>query len=525
MAEQKKRENWGSRLGIIMAVAGSALGLGNFLRFPVQAATNGGGAFMIPYFISLLLLGIPLMWIEWTAGRFGGGFGHGTAPGIFHSMWQKNRFIKYFGIIGIFGPIVIFIYYTYIESWLLGYAFYSLTGALSQVSGQEGMQSFLSGYQGVESNGFFSSIGPAYLFFLITFTANILVIYHGISGGIEKLCRWAMPVLLVFGIVLAVRVLTLGTPDPLKPEWSLSNGLGFLWNPDFSALKDARVWLAAAGQIFFTLSVGIGVILTYASYLKKHDDVALSGLTSAMTNEFAEVILGGSIIIPAAFVFFGPQNIVALAQSGSFNLGFVTMPLIFQQLSLGALFSFMWFMLLFLAGITSSISLAQPAVAFLEDEFNITKREAVFIFGAVTFIFCQPAIFLLSRGVVDELDFWGGTFCLVLFATVETILFSWVFGIEKAWEEIHRGADIRIPKIYKYIIKYVTPVFLIAILGSWLWQQGIPTILMQGVSAANRPFVLMTRLMLVGILLLLGVLVNIGWRHRNRKQQAQEAAV
>ena len=130
MAQIKKRESWGSRLGVIMAVAGSAIGLGNFLRFPAKAAANGGGVFMIPYFISLLLLGIPLMWIEWTLGRYGGGFEHGTAPGIFHSLWQKNRFIKYFGVIGIFGPLVILIYYTYIESWTLAYSFFAITGKI-----------------------------------------------------------------------------------------------------------------------------------------------------------------------------------------------------------------------------------------------------------------------------------------------------------------------------------------------------------------------------------------------------------
>ena len=113
---------------MILAVAGSAVGLGNFLRFPVQAAQNGGGAFMIPYFVSLVFLGIPLMWIEWTIGRYGGLFGHGTAPGVFQTLWQRNRFIKYFGVIGIFGPVVIFIYYTYIESWLLGYAVFALSG-------------------------------------------------------------------------------------------------------------------------------------------------------------------------------------------------------------------------------------------------------------------------------------------------------------------------------------------------------------------------------------------------------------
>ena len=157
-----------------MAVAGSAIGLGNFLRFPVQAASNGGGAFLIPYFISLLLLGIPLMLIEWTIGRYGGGFGHGTAPGIFHTLWDKNRFIKYFGVVGIFGPLVIFIYYTYIESWTLAYSFFALSGKYAAVESQETMQHFLKGYQALETNSFFNGIGTAYFFFLITFSLTYL---------------------------------------------------------------------------------------------------------------------------------------------------------------------------------------------------------------------------------------------------------------------------------------------------------------------------------------------------------------
>ncbi|MFA5146247.1 MAG: sodium-dependent transporter [Candidatus Omnitrophota bacterium] len=512
----KKRQAWGTRLGIIMAVAGSAVGLGNFLRFPVQAASNGGGAFMIPYFISLFLLGIPLMWIEWTLGRYGGGFEHGTAPGIFHTMWEKNRFIKYFGVIGIFGPLVIFIYYTYIESWTLAYSFYSLTGKYAGAAAQGDMQAFLRGFQGLENNGYFSGLLSAYTFFIITFLANITVIYYGIKGGIERLCKIAMPLLFIFGIILMVRVLTIGTPDPAKPAWNIINGLGFLWNPDFSALKSARVWLAAAGQIFFTLSVGIGVILTYASYLSKGDDVVLSGLSAVSTNEVAEVIIGGSIIIPAAFVFFGPLDIGPIAKSGAFNLGFVTMPLIFQRLLGGALFGCFWFLLLFLSGITSSISLAQPAVAFLEDEFNISRARAVKIFGIATFILCQPAIFFLGRGVVNELDFWGGTFCLVLFATVETVLFAWVFGMEKAWQEIHHGADMVIPGIYRFIIKYITPLFLLLILGSWIFQEGIPTVLMKNVAPADRPFIIATRWFLIFIFVTLSVMVRIAWRKKGR---------
>jgi len=510
----KERETWGTKIGIILAVAGSAVGLGNFLRFPVQAAQNGGGAFLIPYFISLFLLGLPLMWIEWTIGRFGGGFEHGTAPGIFHSMWAKNRFIKYFGVIGIFGPVVIFIYYTYIESWLLAYSFFSLTGKYASAARQGALGSFLSGFQGLENNQFFSGLGTAYFFFLLTFILNIVVIYRGIRGGIEKLCKWALPTLLLFGVILAVRVLTLGTPDMINPDWNIRNGLGFLWNPDFSALRSAKVWLAAAGQIFFTLSVGIGVILTYASYLKKKDDVALSGLTSAATNEFAEVILGGSIVIPAAFVFFGPQEIINIARSGSFNLGFVTMPAIFSKIPVGMFFAFLWFMLLFLAGITSSVSLAQPAIAFLEDEFDIPRRDAVLIFCLVTFLLCQPAVFLLKYGVVDELDFWGGTFCLVLFGTIEAILFAWVFGIDRAWEEIHSGADIAIPRFYKFIIKYITPSFLLLILGFWFYQEWIPVIGMKNVPEGNYPSVLYTRILLITLFVIIALLVRESWKRK-----------
>jgi SNF family Na+-dependent transporter len=511
------REKWASKIGVIMAVAGSAIGLGNFLRFPGQVAQNGGGAFMIPYFISLLLLGLPLMWIEWTIGRFGGGFGHSTAPGMFHSMWEKNRFIKYFGVIGIFGPIVIYLYYVYIESWLLGYSLFALTGSYNACATSEGMVAFLHGYQGIVHNEYFSGLSTAYLFYAVTFVLNGLVLFYGIHGGIERVCKYGVPVLLLLAIILVVRVFLLGTPDAAQPENNVISGLGYIWNPDWSALKSSRVWLAAAGQVFFTLSCGIGVILTYASYLNKNDDVALSGLTAAAANEFAEVILGGSLVIPAAFAFFGADAMASIAKGGVFNLGFVTMPLVLQKLAFGNLFGFAWFFLLFIAGITSSISLGQPAVAFLMDEFNLSRRRAVLIFMAVTFVLTQPAIFFLGRGVVDELDFWGGSFFLVVFATIETILFAWVFGMDRAWTELHAGSDITIPRFYRFIIKYVTPLFLLWILGFWLVEDWLPVMLLKGVSGADLPFVLSTRLGLVLLFLVLMILVRQSWKRRKMR--------
>ena len=259
------------------------------------------------------------------------------------------------------------------------------------------------------------------------------------------------------------------------------------------------------------------MILTYASYLSKGDDVVLSGLTAATTNEIAEVVLGASIVIPAAFVFFGPVEIQSIARSGVFNLGFVTMPLVLNKLPWPQIFGFFWFFLLFLAGITSSVSLAQPAVAFLEDEFDISRKKAVSIFGVVSFILCQPAIFFLGRGVVDELDFWGGTFFLVLFATIEIFLFAWVFGMERAWDEIHRGADMRVPKVYKFIIKYITPLFLLVILGAWFWQEWLPKIFMKNVALADKPYILGTRLALVLLFLVLAIMVKIAWKRRGSR--------
>ncbi len=505
--EKKTTDNWSSKIGVILAVAGSAIGLGNFLRFPVQAVNNGGGAFLIPYFISLVLLGIPLMWIEWSIGRYGGIFGHSTAPGMFQKLW-KTRLSKYFGVIGIFGPLVIFMYYLYIESWLLGYCFYSINGSLTSISKPAEMASFLAGYQGLEVNKFFNGIQIAYIFFLVTFALNFAILFRGVKNGIEQFCKIAMPLLFVFATIIMFRVLTLGTPDQNQPTWNIINGLGFLWNPDFSALLSAKTWLAAAGQIFFTLSVGIGVILTYASYLKKGDDIALSGLSAASTNEFAEVILGGTIVIPLAFAFFGPNGIQQIAQSGAFNLGFVTMPLIFSKISLGSIFSFLWFALLFLAGITSSISLIEPTIAFIKDDFNIERKKAVLIVMIAAFLLCQPAVFFLKNGVLDELDFWGGTFSLVLFATIEVFLFTWAFGIEKAWEEMHRGAQLEIPKFYKWVIKYITPLFLIIILVAWLIQEGFSTIMMKSVPRENIYYVLTTRIGLLIIFFSLALLVR-----------------
>ncbi len=510
------REAWASRLGLILAMAGNAIGLGNFLRFPVQAARNGGGAFLIPYFVALLLLGIPLMWVEWAIGRHGGSrHGHGSTPGMFQAL-GRSRAIKYLGVLGLFNPLVVLVYYTYIESWTLAYAVFSATGRYSGLTTREEMGRFLTSFQGwSESLHFPNGIETAYVFMLLTLGLNVLIIYRGLVGGIERLAKIAMPLLFVFATVLALRVLTLGVPDPSHPERSVSAGFGYLWNPDFSKLSDSTAWLAAAGQIFFTLSLGMGTIHCYASYLKRNDDLALTGLTTSMTNEFAEVILGGSIAIPIAVAFFGIPETRAIAAAGTYDLGFQSMPIIFQRLPLGHLFGALWFGLLFFAGITSSVAMAQPLVAFLQEEFGFARRRAVLVVSAGVFVLIQPVVFL--RPVLGEMDFWCGTIGLALFALIESILFAWVFGIDRGWEEITRGADLRIPRVFRHVIRFVTPLYLLFLFGFWTKQDALPLLRMEGVAAADRPTIMMTRLLLLALLGLFLLLIGHAWRRRTAR--------
>lgn len=512
--EINSREQWGSRIGLILAVAGNAVGLGNFLRFPVQAAQNGGGAFMIPYFVAFLLLGIPLMWIEWGIGRYGGKFRHGSAPGMFDVLWN-HKLAKYLGATGLFISLTIMIYYTYIESWTLGYSIFSIL-KLYFVDNPtfENMKGFLNAYQGIEKGHAFDSLATAYIIMLITFFLNFFILYKGISAGIEKLAKIAMPMLFIFAIILVIRVFTLGTPDPSKPDYSVWNGFAFIWNPDFSKLNDPKIWLAAAGQIFFTLSVGMGTIHAYASYLKPKDDIALSGLTTAATNEFVEVVLGGSIAIPVAVAFFGIATTQEVAQGGAFNLGFVSMPIIFQKLPLGEFFGFLWFLLLFFAGITSSVAMGQPIIAFLEDEFGFTRKKATLILAGFVLICVQFVVFFLKFGFLDEMDYWAGTFGLVVFALIETILFMWVFGADKAFDEINSGGDIRIPKIFKYIMKYITPTILIVIMGWWLINDAVPILLMKGVAEEKIPYVLGARFLMLLILGIILFMIHIAWKNK-----------
>lgn len=505
MAEQ--REHWGSRIGLILAMAGNAVGLGNFLRFPTQVAENGGGIFMIPYMIALLFLGIPIMWIEWGIGRFGGARGHGTTPAIFRLLWS-NRLAPYIGVLGLFVPFIVACYYVYIESWTLGYAALTILGDLPQSLASNGIvpqdylkpfENLLLSYTGMNAGDLCRPSAMAYTFFLITMGLNVFILMKGISGGIERLAKIAMPLLFFLALVLMVRILLLETPNG-----SAVQGLNFLWKPNWQELSNPKVWLAASGQVFFTLSLGFGAIITYASYLKRSDDVTLSALTASSLNEVAEVMFGGSIAIPAAAAFFGVAATETIAKSGAFNLAFSSLPAVFANIPFGQFFGAFWFILLFFAGLTSSVAIIQPVVSFLQDEFKLSRHVSVLATMSAVFAVAHAAIFL--AGALDEMDFWAGTLFVVLFALIEVIVFMWFFPADKAWAEINRGGFVHLPRIFFYIMRYLTPAFLAVILGWWFFDV-LPSYLKETNWTAW-----VAREIMIGIVFLLGLLVFISRR-------------
>ena len=510
-----QKEQWGSRLGVILAVSGSAVGLGNFLRFPGQAAANGGGAFLIPYFCALVFLGIPICWAEWAMGRYGGRKGFHSAPAIL-GVIGKGRPARYLGVIGILIPLAVSFYYTFIAAWCLGYFYSYLTGSIgidSTMSITEQTAAagqFYSDFTGLGGNGLFFGAGgvPTVVFWVVAFGLNVYFILKGLSKGIERFVSFAMPVMAVCALVVLIRVLTLGTPNPDFPDQNVMAGLAYMWNPDFAALANPQTWLAAAGQIFFSISVGFGIIINYASYLKKGDDLALSGLTAAATNEVFEVGFGGLITLTASFVFLGLTGTVAAVSTGTFGLGFQTLPVVFAQMGgLGTLVGAVWFFMLFLAAVTSSLSMYQPAVAFLQECLGIDRRRGTLYMVAICLVGSFMVIFFTEGAVFwSTIDFWVGTFLILVLAMVEIICFSWIFGIDLGWAEIHEGAQIQIPTVFRFVMKYVSPLYLLIVLGAFC-VTNLPSSLRQ---IAQQPMAQLALALVAAVMVILMVCVRFG---------------
>ncbi len=467
---------------------------------------------MLAYFVSFLIIGLSICWAEWAMGRAGGQKGRNSSPGILAAITGQSNY-KYFGVIGVLIPVMIYMYYVYIEAWCLGYSVNFLAGNLDFTSGEEA-STFFDAFVGASADGsaFGFGIKQVGWFLVAVFILNFILIYRGLSRGIELFCKYAMPALMILAFVVLIRVLTIGTPDPANPDLNVNNGLGYMWNPSKTIVESQssdgawtkinevvgdnaiatatgqaaadeslrvrkisltqqllnfQLWLDAAGQIFFSLSIGFGVIINYSSYLKRKDDVVLSGLAATSANEFCEVGLGGLMTVPAAFTFLG----IAGATGSTLGLGFNALPMVFASMPAGALFGFLFFFLLFLAAVTSSLSMLQPGIAFLEESMDIDRKKSVSVLGIITALGSGFVVyFSKDLKALDTIDFWVGTFLIFILATIQIIIFGWVIGIKQGLKMANQGALFKVPPIYGIIMKYVTPTFLLIIFALWTIQ-------------------------------------------------------
>ena len=386
------REQWSGQLGFLMAAIGSAIGLGNIWRFPGVAYSNGGGAFMIPYIIALLAVGVPVLLLDYALGhRY-----RGSSPAVFRRVSARFEWLGWWHVVICF---VIMTYYVVIVAWALRYTVFSLT-----IAWGEDAAGFFNEYIGL---GTISEAGvPAYsarpiagvvVPLVLVWAYGLYVVARGVSRGVERANRIFLPVLVVMFLMLVVRAMLLpGATD----------GLNTLFTPDWGKLGDYRVWMAAFGQIFFSLSIGFGIMLTYASYLKRRSNLVGTGLTAAFANSSFELLAGIGVFATLGFMAH-VQNVPVgeLEDISGPALAFVTFPTIISQMPGGPLFGFLFFASFTLAGLTSFISIIQvvaPAVAEKFGWSNVTATLACGLPSAVlSFVLFGTASGLYDLDVVD----------------------------------------------------------------------------------------------------------------------------
>ena len=341
-------------------------------------------------------------------------------------------------------------YYTHIIGWSLGYA----------------VESLLGGYVGVDGTTFFVNYitDPKMLIFWVISLALLgWAVMKGVSEGIEAWAKVMMPTIYVFGIILVIRALTLGAP--VNPDWSSMNGLNYVWNPDLSKLNSASI-VTATGQIFFTLSLGMGIICNYASYLQSDEDIVAASIATVSLNEFAEVILAGTSVIPISYAFLGPEGI-----KGSIGLAFMALPNVFTTMAGGRIFGAVWFFLLFFAGFTSAIAMYNYLVALLEEDLNVPRKKgAIIIFIAYLIVGTPIALESILTNTANlfyftEVDNWIGNYLLIVLGLIEIIVVAWLVR-DPALEEMNKGGLWKVPRwFFKVFHQFLTPVSIIVFLA------------------------------------------------------------
>lgn len=439
----RKRENWGSRIGFLMAAAGSAVGLGNIWRFPYMTGQNGGGAFIVLYLICIFVIGLSVMIADFTVGRRSSL----SAAGAYKSYSKNWTFV---GVMGVLSAFLIMGFYPVVGGWALAYIAKSFTGLLTEP----------------ESIGdafglFISSTGQPLIWMLVFLVFNVLIVAKGIAGGIEKASKVLMPTLLVLLIFIGIRSISLPGADA---------GLRFLFLPEWSEVTGST-FLAALGQAFFSLSLGMGCMITYGSYLSKKENIAKNAaLVTVMDTACA--ILAGVAIFPALFAF-------GMEPAQGAGLVFVVVPSLFAEMgSAGVFFSALFFIALTVAALTSSVSLLEVVVAYLIDEKKIQRKRAVYLASSVLIFLCilaslswgaMSGVKILGVSVFDFFDIITDKIFLAIGGMLLAVFAGWVYKKEELRDELTNGGTVKFAlfEIWYALIKYVIPIVIaiIAFMG------------------------------------------------------------
>ncbi len=435
--EKKKRDGFGSKIGIIAAAAGSAIGLGNIYRFPCELGNNGGAAFLLVYLAVVIFLGIPVMLSELVIGRRS----QSNAVGAFKKLAPKSAW-PIVGYMGVLCGFIIFAFYSTVSGWTLEY----IIKAVSNSFQGKDLAAMEQDFTDFHNMGWRNVMWQAVFIFLTGF-----VVFKGVQNGIERYAKILMPLLLVILIVLGIRSVTL----PGAKE-----GLSFLFHPDFSKI-DANVLISALGQGFFSLSLGMGALITYGSYIKKKDNLTSTAFSVVLADTLI-ALLAGLVIFPAAFSF-------GIRPTAGMGLVFNTIPMIFNQMTGGYVFCIIFFVLLAIAALTSTISLLEVVVAYLSEELHINRKwSTVWACLATLFIGSFASLSLMEntpftigdRTVFDLMDFVSSNILLPLGGVLIVIFVGWRLGKAKFFEEVTNEGTIKasLKKIIFFIIRYLAPI-------------------------------------------------------------------
>ncbi|ACL70590.1 sodium-dependent transporter [Halothermothrix orenii] len=440
----EKKEQWGSRLGFIFAAIGSAVGLGNIWRFSYQAYENGGGAFLLPYLVALFTAGIPLLILE-----LGLGFRtRSSAPLSFKKIGKKYEWIGWWSV-GV--GFVITVYYTVIIGWSLAYVFkaFNLNWGSNPASHFTG--EFLGATGSVWELGGIRFFALACL--IIVWLANYFIISRGVQKGIEKASKIFMPLLFFLVILITIRGITL--PGSIE-------GIKAFVTPDFSKITDWRIWVSAFGQIFFTLSLGFGIMIAYASYLPKDSDVVSNGIITALANSAFSIITGFGVFGVLGYMAMKQGVPVSEVATDGIGLAFIAFPKAINLLPAASrIFGVLFFLSLVIAGLSSSISLVEAMVAALIDKFEISRKKAVTYICIISLILGIP--FVTGGGLVllDIVDHFINRYGLLLVGFVELVVISYFFGVDKIKKAVNPSSNTEVGPTWSIMVKYLSPLALI----------------------------------------------------------------